>query len=287
LQEKKQQQFMQLKKIEEEIKQGKLKPHILDRIESPLPIHEAIAPQAKKQPWLANSSNPPFVPLGNRGIHHYYYHPVYRRIKLRSQTPEVLLAPHYLDNSRVYYDYPSCVLPPIQSRLLKVPLEGSAEEEEEDNNCEVGISPPTIEQRNAKNRDFKVNNNQAFNRFASDIDSQVSLPRSYTLPREFQYYRGNGGLTSTTGAINRVGDTGLCKPRIRKPLPNEHFHANVESNSSNDGDVDSDINQDDYDISAVPKIIRGPVNNMRAPAVPIRPRDYHHHSRYKRHETPL
>lgn len=291
LQEKKQQQFMQLKKIEEEIKQGKLKPHLLDRIESSPPLlHQAIAPQAKKQPWIANSANAPFVPLGNRGIHHYYYHPVYRRIKLRSQTPEVLLAPHYLDNSRVYYDYPSCVLPPIQSRPLKVPLEGSAEEEEEeDNNYKVGTNPSAIEQRNAKNvmnRDLKSYNQ--VNRFPSDIDSQVSLPRSYTLPREFQYYRGNGSVNTANAAINGIGSVGgVCKPRTRKPLPNEHFHANVESNSSNDGDVDSDINQDDYDISPVPKIIRGPVNNVRAPAVPIRPRDYHHHSRIKRHETPL
>jgi hypothetical protein len=136
------------------------------------------------------------------------------------------------------------------------------------------------------NRDLKSYNQ--VNRFPSDIDSQVSLPRSYTLPREFQYYRGNGSVNTANAAINGIGSVGgVCKPRTRKPLPNEHFHANVESNSSNDGDVDSDINQDDYDISPVPKIIRGPVNNVRAPAVPIRPRDYHHHSRIKRHETPL
>ncbi|GAB0099259.1 XK-related protein [Sergentomyia squamirostris] len=49
----------------------------------------------------------------------------------------------------------------------------------------------------------------------SDIDSQVSLPRSYTLPREFKYYRRN---------------------RSKKLKQEDIF---VTSNNSSDGDVDS------------------------------------------------
>ena len=44
----------------------------------------------------------------------------------------------------------------------------------------------------------------------SDIDSQVSLPRSYTLPREFKYK----------------------KPKSRKAIRTEHF---IHSTNSSDG----------------------------------------------------
>lgn len=48
-------------------------------------------------------------------------------------------------------------------------------------------------------------------RMTSDLDSQVSLPRSYTLPRQFKYYR---------------------KPKQRKPIRTEHF---IASTNSSDG----------------------------------------------------
>ncbi|KAL4716499.1 hypothetical protein ACJJTC_015927 [Scirpophaga incertulas] len=54
-------------------------------------------------------------------------------------------------------------------------------------------------------------------RLPSDIDSQISLPRSYTLPREFRYWR--------------------RRPRLRD--------AHVPSNNSSDGDVDSADNDSD------------------------------------------
>lgn len=294
LKEKKQQQFLQLMKIEEEIKQGIIsKPQVAGRIASPPPIHNSIAPQAKKQPNVTNNgqTSTPFVPLGNGGIHHYYYHPVYRRVKLRSQTPEVLLAPHYLstDNSRVFYDYPSCVLPPIQT--LRTPFENTVAEEEEekelalDTNAIRAAKPSkrqtVIERKkNAKNKEAKMTNKGG--RMPSDMDSQVSLPRSYTLPREFQYCRAG------QNSVNEVTDQNnyLKSCRIRKPLSSEHFLQNGDSESSNDGDVDTDINPDDYEFNGVPKIIRGPVNNMRTPTISGRFGAYGQ-SRYKRHETPL
>jgi len=48
-------------------------------------------------------------------------------------------------------------------------------------------------------------------RIPSDIDSQISLPRSYTLPREFKYYR---------------------RYKARKLIKNEHF---IASTNSSDG----------------------------------------------------
>lgn len=48
----------------------------------------------------------------------------------------------------------------------------------------------------------------------SDLDSQLSLPRSYTLPREFKYYR---------------------KTRPRKSIRTEHFVPSTNSSDGKDG----------------------------------------------------
>lgn len=61
----------------------------------------------------------------------------------------------------------------------------------------------------------------------SDLESQVSLPRSYTLPREFKYYR---------------------RGRIRKPV------RTIASTNSSDGDVDSA--DDDSDCNTPPLVVR-------------------------------
>lgn len=62
---------------------------------------------------------------------------------------------------------------------------------------------------------------------ASDIESQVSLPRSYTLPREFKYYR---------------------RGRTRKPV------RTIASTNSSDGDVDSA--DDESDCKTPPALVR-------------------------------
>ncbi|XP_050421236.1 uncharacterized protein LOC126833760 isoform X2 [Adelges cooleyi] len=56
----------------------------------------------------------------------------------------------------------------------------------------------------------------------SDLDSQISLPRSYTLPREFKFYR---------------------KVKPRKTVRSDHFV--VASTNSSDGDVDSGDEESD------------------------------------------
>lgn len=45
----------------------------------------------------------------NNSVYNYYYHPYNRKMKLRTQTPEILFTPHQ-HNSRVFYDYPSSVI---------------------------------------------------------------------------------------------------------------------------------------------------------------------------------
>lgn len=61
----------------------------------------------------------------------------------------------------------------------------------------------------------------------SDLESQISLPRSYTLPREFKYYR---------------------RGRTRKPV------CTIASTNSSDGDVDSA--EDESDCHTPPAVVR-------------------------------
>jgi len=118
-------------------------------------------------------------------------------LRLRSQTPEILLSPHYLGESRVYsyYDdsdiyngysfHPDGFDPYGDVRAL----DESASRQGDRDRCL-----------------YKTY------RIPTDVDSQVSLPRSYTLPREFKYKR----------------------PKARRTLKNEHF---VTSTNSSDGKV--------------------------------------------------
>lgn len=73
----------------------------------------------------------------------------------------------------------------------------------------------------------------------SDLDSQISLPRSYTLPREFKFYR---------------------KARPRKTVRNDNF---VASTNSSDGDVDSgDDESDTSQPNLSPRPLRLPGRNV-------------------------
>ncbi|PZC74651.1 hypothetical protein B5X24_HaOG207370 [Helicoverpa armigera] len=114
-----------------------------------------------------------------------------RRLQ-RCRTPEILLAPHYLEGCSRHL---CCHWgPPYTNRKKEEGGGSSGEESSPDGPTRETPRPP------------------------SDIDSQISLPRSYTLPREFRYWR--------------------RRPRLRD--------AHVPSNNSSDGDVDS---ADDNDSS--------------------------------------
>ncbi|XP_045505662.1 uncharacterized protein LOC123702043 [Colias croceus] len=106
----------------------------------------------------------------------------------RCRTPEILLAPHYLEgcNRQVCCHWPG----PYGRK--KEEGGSSGEQSSPEGNRETPRPP-------------------------SDIDSQISLPRSYTLPREFRYWR--------------------RRPRLRD--------AHLPSNNSSDGDVDSGDNESD------------------------------------------
>ncbi|XP_001656010.2 uncharacterized protein LOC5576232 [Aedes aegypti] len=125
-----------------------------------------------------------------------------KRQMQRANTPEILLAPHYLENSRIYYDWVA-----REAANLRI-------QETERNHSVVSSGDENLD---------NVDDGHNGHRIPSDIDSQVSLPRSYTLPREFKYYRRNKG---------------------RKTIKNEHF---IASTNSSDGDVDSgDDNESEH-----------------------------------------
>ena len=121
--------------------------------------------------------------------------------KYRSKTPEILLSPHHLEHSRVYYDY-------CDPRWRNGPSyhpQGSVE-----SGTAQWDRTYTVTSVSSKSGGGGGGNMYKSYRNPSDIDSQVSLPRSYTLPREFKYK----------------------KPKSRKAIRTEHF---IHSTNSSDG----------------------------------------------------
>lgn len=252
LQEKKQQQLQELKEIEEEIKQGKLeRPHPSEISDSDT-ICQPI-PRAKKQPWFQ-----PDLPslLESQMMYSSLLgcpiQPEMRlKRKLRSQTPEILLAPHYLDNSRIYYEYQEprgtySIIPNVNLHRQASDLSSNSNFSSFEKPVRSRNKPPL----QTENGESQGSIYKSY-RIPSDLDSQISLPRSYTLPREFRYYR---------------------RHKVRKPVRQDHFAA---SNNSSDGDVDS---VDDNDMDPIP--------NDR---LPPRSRQYalHFRSGMRQHETKL
>lgn len=151
-----------------------------------------------------------------------------RPIRHKKAT-ELMLAPQYLDDSTVYFDWEN----PDQS-TYRLQMQNSPEQrrltdenrdDDHDSTCgrdEYRV-PSDIDSQvsvicellsNASNvqliyRCIELTQTILF------VPNQVSLPRSYTLPREFKYYRRNKG---------------------RKLMKNERF---ITSTNSSDGDVDS------------------------------------------------
>ncbi|CAG5055167.1 unnamed protein product [Parnassius apollo] len=111
----------------------------------------------------------------------------------RCRTPEILLAPHYLEGC---------------SRQVCCHWSGSYTNRKKEDGMTVGVAGSSGEESSPDGPARETP------RPPSDIDSQISLPRSYTLPREFRYWR--------------------RRPRLRD--------AHVPSNNSSDGDVDSGDN---------------------------------------------
>lgn len=189
LQEKKQKQLAELKIIEEEIKQGKLVGPAEGGSVVELDDRRQPIPRAKRHVEPHHLLS--LASLNNLASYgvNLNRRPPPPRAP-RSRTPELLLAPRYL--------YCDCVVT-VETEQGTVDVTGGG--------GLVGDVPPP----------------------PSDLESQVSLPRSYTLPREFKYYR-------------------------RQRAGRHHIIQTVASTNSSDGDVDSA--DDESDCNNPPPIIR-------------------------------
>lgn len=286
LQEKKQHQLAELREIEEEIKQGKLKrPELHEMIpEIPVSARQAI-PVEKKQPWFGGGcggdemQQPPLhmmmIPSETHGQHHNHneilldpqqYLMYASASVVGGDGPVASPAYQMMENGSAFYyspDWPvTGGMPNYYEPLYQ---NGDDIEGQEDSVSAAGgmmrgegdgegdTSPPSGGSggiisggdamgngkvggtRFGKRRGrgacvdkgyFDPSSRESIYksyRIPSDIDSQMSLPRSYTLPREFKY-----------------------KKKFRKPVKTENF---LPSTNSSDGkhfhmrDDDAKINE--------------------------------------------
>ncbi|ODM99291.1 hypothetical protein Ocin01_07381 [Orchesella cincta] len=234
LQEKKQQQLAELREIEEEIKQGKLKrPELHEIIPQPVNGRQPI-PIEKKQPWFGGATNEDggvVLDLSQRC-----------HIPLIPAPHEILLDPQYLmyaspttnvppmmmgggvsggDHDGFYYnpDWPAVnYYEPLYQNRMGDGDSGdggtSPQPPSAGGGCGDGENSGKICDRRRRSHKpyFEPSSRESIYksyRIPSDIDSQMSLPRSYTLPREFKYKR-----------------------KFRKPVKTENF---LPSTNSSDG----------------------------------------------------
>lgn len=229
LREKKQQQLRELRAIQEEIKQGKLVPppsaSTSSFSSSPSASNQQPPPNTKlhtspSSPLMTSvpalpeqnvmSSWPPIKmhcllpPPPSSPYHPTSYCSTHWKEaqKDRAETPEILLAPRCLPHHYTHW---------TSSGNSTHRLHDEHDEDDDDDQSSKGEG----------DRDGEV----------SDMEgSQVSLPRSYTLPREFKYNNSNHVMKG------RRGCTKMLSSRFYLP-----------STNSSDGDVDSADNDNETD----------------------------------------
>ncbi|CAL7933437.1 unnamed protein product [Xylocopa violacea] len=228
LQEKKQQQLRELRAIQEEIKEGKLFPPPSASASSfssspasnqqPPPntkLHTSpssplftSAPSIGDQNGVTLSSWPPvkmhcLLPPPPSSSYYPNVHPSnsWRTTQReRADTPEILLAPRCLPHHFSHWA-------PSVNHRLRSSQNGGEESSKGEGEVEGEIS---------------------------DMEgSQVSLPRSYTLPREFKYHHPNNTARERE---KRTGNNKVTASRFYLP-----------STNSSDGDVDSADNEEETD----------------------------------------
>ncbi|XP_020291822.1 uncharacterized protein LOC109858715 [Pseudomyrmex gracilis] len=233
LKEKKQQQLRELRAIQEEIKEGKLFPppsaSTSSFSSSPSASNQQPPPNTKlhtspSSPLFTSTSIPEqtnggalsswppvkmhcLLPPPPSSPYYPNQHPsnLWRAApqRERADTPEILLAPRCLSHQYSHWSPPGHII----SHRLHANQNGIEESSKGEGEGEAGVS---------------------------DMEgSQVSLPRSYTLPREFKYNH------PSVARERRAGNNKLLPSRFYLP-----------STNSSDGDVDSADNEDETDSEA-------------------------------------
>ncbi|XP_012274111.1 uncharacterized protein LOC105696305 [Orussus abietinus] len=232
LREKKQQQLRELRAIQEEIKEGKLVPppsaSTSSFSSSPSASNQQPPPNTKlhTSPSSPLSASPASLPDPDEGDTVSSWPPIKMHCLLppppsspyyptshpsnpwktpqreRADTPEILLAPRCLP-----HHYPHWTPPGHLNHRMRSSQNGEEESSKGEGEGEAEIS---------------------------DMEgSQVSLPRSYTLPREFKYNHSNNAIRDRE---RRGGSSKLLPSRFYLP-----------STNSSDGDVDSADNEEETD----------------------------------------
>ncbi|KAI4498082.1 hypothetical protein M0802_006906 [Mischocyttarus mexicanus] len=227
LRQKKQQQLRELKAIQEEIKEGKLFPPLSaspSTFSSSPSVLNQQPPPSKKLHTSPNTilfTSPSLVPDGDEGVALTSWPPV----KMHCLLPPPPVSPYHSNShssslwkvsQRDKTNVPEILLAP---RCLPI-------------HCAHWTPPGHLNHsRNGKGESSKDESEEGE---ISDMEgSQVSLPRSYTLPREFKYYHSTNMLRDK----ERCGGPSKVQPS-RFYLPSTY---------SSDGDVDSADNEEETD----------------------------------------
>ncbi|KAF7417732.1 hypothetical protein HZH68_000385 [Vespula germanica] len=227
LRQKKQQQLRELKAIQEEIKEGKLFPPLSaspSTFSSSPSVLNQQPPPSKKLHTSPNTilfTSPSLVSDGDEGVTLTSWPPV----KMHCLLPPPPVSPYHSNShssslwkvsQREKTNVPEILLAP---RCLPI-------------HCAHWTPPGHLNHsRNGKGESSKDESEEGE---ISDMEgSQVSLPRSYTLPREFKYYHSTNMLRDK----ERCGGTSKIQPS-RFYLPSTY---------SSDGDVDSADNEEETD----------------------------------------
>ncbi|OXU24026.1 hypothetical protein TSAR_010025 [Trichomalopsis sarcophagae] len=237
LREKKQQQLRELRAIQEEIKEGKL-----------VPPPSASTSSFSSNPSASNHQQPP----PNTKLHTSPNSPL-------TVSPSMTLPSQNgcVNNGSAMTSWPPvkmhCMLPPPPASIYYPsphPTTAWKPKKNVDSNGEILLaprclpyhcshwSPPMMPNHrlcnNQNGLDETSKEEGHVDEDASDIEgSQVSLPRSYTLPREFKYHNKNNE--------RREGGARFTGSRFYLP-----------STNSSDGDVDSADNEEETDSEFVP-----------------------------------
>ncbi|CAK9817174.1 XK-related protein 6 [Anthophora quadrimaculata] len=231
LQEKKQQQLRELRAIQEEIKEGKLfpppsasassfssspasnqqpPPNTKLHTSPSSPLFTSAPSVGDQNGGITLSSWPPvkmhcLLPLPPSSSYYPNVHPSnsWRTTQReRADTPEILLAPRCLPHHYSHW---------VPTTHVNHRLRSSQNGGEESSKGEAEVEGEI-----------------------SDMEgSQVSLPRSYTLPREFKYHHPNNTARERE---RRIGNSKVTASRFYLP-----------STNSSDGDVDSADNEEETD----------------------------------------
>lgn len=183
LEEKKKQQIAELHQIEEEIRTGKLKRPKLNIISETVKNLPQPIPKTKKQPFVTSlPGSYPFL-FADYANSDSSFNPI---DTIRALTPEMVVAPNYFQNSKIYYEYqdPRCKY-------------GNNYHQPSDRVSNSSTSKRSTPRRSCNTPDTmldfrEMDKKHIYQWIRTDHDRSEFFSRSNTLPKQFKYKNKNG-----------------------------------------------------------------------------------------------